>query len=1065
MKKTILILIISFFIHTCAFSQWSQTGGPNGAYVNEIVQVGSVLILSAGNGGIYKSTDDGDSWKLSISGLPCNPSINDLEVHNGLVYTSVGRNGMYISNDEGETWSPINSGIENLTFYSFMVDGNNIYAGYANGGVYYSPDNGNSWSNKSNGVETIQFSDFIVFNSRVYAAGKSLYSTSNNGNTWIQVNIPNLNLNGVRGLTVKDNVFYASSEAAIFVSNNNLVSWSKRNIDNSGATITNMFSHNNTVYGTTSFGKYFYSNDNGINWIKGENTNTMSSVHDLFFINNNIFMGTNEGVYKSSDNGSSWTLNNKGISALTIKTLAKNNNFLFAGTLNQGAFRSSDNGKTWINISSTLTGLNVSTIYDISFIGNTMIMATGHGIYASSNNGDTWALKFEPGVNKSTQALAENNGVLVTGVNSKGVYLSNDNGETWNLTSTVNLVTDTSYEAIFIEDNTIIVSTHGGEIFLSTNLGNTWIDISIPNGYRLTYDIELHNNVLYAATTKGLMLSTNLGQNWSAFNSDVTTMLDVLFNADKIYAATSSGVYVATEAEKKWYSLCEGMGTQYVTELLVNNTALFAGTFNSSVWHRALMQGNLPPNENTTTIGIEDVKVCKASAPVDLFSKTGIPSSSKGTWTPTLKDGVFNPSSDTPGFYTFNYTNNICGCENFITIEVILEGGLFAGSDTNLTLCKDNTPINLFEKISGNPDQGGTWSPALSSGTNILNPAVDTQTTYTYTVSSSSCGTDSADITLTFVDKINAGTNGQLSICSTDSETDLFKSLGGTPDIGGTWTPKLTSGTSIFNPSIDTSGTYTYSFSNGNCNASAEVVATVTNSPNTGEDGKLSICTNNYSVNLFDSLEGNPELGGTWSPVLPGDELGVFNPSENISGIYTYTINSFCGMSTSQVEVDVQTPENSDAINFNITIEDTTHTPSINITVNNTAEYEFSMDGINFQSHHIFNNLSAGNHMVFGREIDGCGFFKQTVFILDYPNYFTPNGDGYHDVWQIQGLSNTPYNLFIFDRFGKLLKNLNETENYWNGTFNGNTMPANDYWFKIIFEDGSKKIGHFSLKR
>ena len=82
-----------------------------------------------------------------------------------------------------------------------------------------------------------------------------------------------------------------------------------------------------------------------------------------------------------------------------------------------------------------------------------------------------------------------------------------------------------------------------------------------------------------------------------------------------------------------------------------------------------------------------------------------------------------------------------------------------------------------------------------------------------------------------------------------------------------------------------------------------------------------------------------------------------------------------------------------------------------------------------------------------------------------YPKFFTPNGDGYNDVWKIQ-LSEKEANLTvkIFDRFGKLLKALDNTTG-WNGTFNGRELPSTDYWFTVIRADGKEYRGHFALKR
>ncbi|WP_265174730.1 T9SS type B sorting domain-containing protein, partial [Flavobacterium sp. MFBS3-15] len=89
---------------------------------------------------------------------------------------------------------------------------------------------------------------------------------------------------------------------------------------------------------------------------------------------------------------------------------------------------------------------------------------------------------------------------------------------------------------------------------------------------------------------------------------------------------------------------------------------------------------------------------------------------------------------------------------------------------------------------------------------------------------------------------------------------------------------------------------------------------------------------------------------------------------------------------------------------------------------------------------------------------------------IDYPNFFTPNGDGYHDYWQPFGLSNQPAVVYIFDRYGKLLKQISTSSesNGWDGTYNGNPMPGDDYWFTIEYMVGEQKRefkGHFALKR
>ena len=91
--------------------------------------------------------------------------------------------------------------------------------------------------------------------------------------------------------------------------------------------------------------------------------------------------------------------------------------------------------------------------------------------------------------------------------------------------------------------------------------------------------------------------------------------------------------------------------------------------------------------------------------------------------------------------------------------------------------------------------------------------------------------------------------------------------------------------------------------------------------------------------------------------------------------------------------------------------------------------------------------------------------------LIDYPRFFTPNGDGYNDTWQIIGIDTRPLStIYIFDRYGKLLKQLSPLSEGWDGTFNGKPLPATDYWFTVIYEEPGTEIiktfrAHFSLKR
>ncbi|PRZ23993.1 T9SS type B sorting domain-containing protein [Flavobacterium granuli] len=140
---------------------------------------------------------------------------------------------------------------------------------------------------------------------------------------------------------------------------------------------------------------------------------------------------------------------------------------------------------------------------------------------------------------------------------------------------------------------------------------------------------------------------------------------------------------------------------------------------------------------------------------------------------------------------------------------------------------------------------------------------------------------------------------------------------------------------------------------------------------------------------------------------------------------------------------------------------------SVLIEYTGLGDYEFSIDGSYFQDSPLFNGIAAGTYWAYARDKNGCGDAAPFQFyVLDYPRFFTPNGDGFNDLWIIKNLDLFPKaTVTIFDRYGKLLKQLHSSNAAWDGTFNGYNLPSDDYWFNIIFTNNKSIKGHFSLKR
>ncbi len=136
------------------------------------------------------------------------------------------------------------------------------------------------------------------------------------------------------------------------------------------------------------------------------------------------------------------------------------------------------------------------------------------------------------------------------------------------------------------------------------------------------------------------------------------------------------------------------------------------------------------------------------------------------------------------------------------------------------------------------------------------------------------------------------------------------------------------------------------------------------------------------------------------------------------------------------------------------------------IIVSGPGDYEYKVDDTAFQDSNVFNELYRGFHLLTVRDKNGCGSISQEFVVLDYEQFFTPNGDGFNDFWTLEGISEFPGAvLTIFDRHGKFIYQFTSQQLGWDGTFNGNPLPSTTYWFTLDVPDKPVTRGFFALKR
>ena len=253
----------------------------------------------------------------------------------------------------------------------------------------------------------------------------------------------------------------------------------------------------------------------------------------------------------------------------------------------------------------------------------------------------------------------------------------------------------------------------------------------------------------------------------------------------------------------------------------------------------------------------------------------------------------------------------------------------------------------------------------------------------------------------------------------------------------------------------------------------------VTPTPTINASGDYVLCVDpetglgNDFINATPSLPGNYSYN--WTPANPitdalGNQSALFEITDE--GYYTVLVtNTDSGCSTLRnfTSTISSEPVNVTAVLITDLFESGTATIQA-VATGGFGNYEYSLDGENWQDSPTFTGLENGSYIIFVKDEKSCGIISSNeVISLTYPNYFTPNGDGYNDLWNIENIGlEYKASISIFDRHGKLITVISPYELGWDGTYNGQQLPSTDYWFKIdYFQQGVLRTfkANFSLKR
>ncbi|MGB1268471.1 MAG: choice-of-anchor L domain-containing protein [Flavobacteriaceae bacterium] len=492
------------------------------------------------------------------------------------------------------------------------------------------------------------------------------------------------------------------------------------------------------------------------------------------------------------------------------------------------------------------------------------------------------------------------------------------------------------------------------------------------------------------------------------------------------------------------------------------------------------------PAESSFTVEIRELPLVDNFTDVFVCEPYQLPALTNGEYY-TLPGGLNDPNlpvleagssiDTTQTIYIYNNWDDINSCNNETVFTVFMDG---VGSFDDVTACDNYTlqPLNIGKYYSAS---GANDADEITNFNYTFNP--DPLATNIYTI---------------FV------ANGDRFICETSftltiSETPTLPSFQNQIVCGNYLLPDLDNSTYdvnyysspggvdlITNLDLTSSGTHTIyvyatAFGNTNCfdEASFEVTihplldleiesGIICVAPETGETLQSVVLESNlnpsaYTIEWY--LAGN--LVGT-GVNYTADLAGTYTVATTLINPVTPPQPGDCNYDTTEVEVTAS----SAAIATYTVTEDFADNAIITVNIiGGLGQYQYQLDNGPFQNSNIFENVISGDHSITIIDtLAGCNVLVLNVTVIKYPKFFTPNGDGYNDTWNIRDLSDQPNaEIRIFDRFGKFITQFSPADQGWDGTYNNRKLFASDYWFTITYKgrqnEDKKFKAHFSLKR
>jgi photosystem II stability/assembly factor-like uncharacterized protein len=636
-------------------------------------------------GGIFKTTNGGQSWIALSNGLP-DDAVDSLAVdpkNPSTVYAATFANGVFKTTDGGQSWNAMNAGLTNLFATGVAVDPNNSSTVYAEtqstGGFFKSTNGGQSWASVNLGFNFDQVTSlaFDLTNPLTMYIGASgatsdgstgFFKTTDGGQSWILTNAGLIQPPVGGGILVSAITIDPTNPAVLYVAGGSIFksadggqSWTLMALRLGVSSILVDPSQPATLYAAGISG-FFKSTDAGASWVSLNTGFTDTEVQALIMspaAPSTLYAATaNDGVFKTADGGQLWASASAGITARIVGALAvdpSNSATLYAGS-GASLFKTTDSGTTWIPLSAIDPGQKLGV--QVGFLSlaidptaRNTVYAGGYiasGVLKSTDGGQSWVAGLTSPFPSNVLSLAIDStapSTVYATSGSLGVDKSTDGGQSW-IESIFPGFGHQAVTAIVIDPNdaTIVYAAAlGGAIFKSTDGALSWTPVLTGDSFwSLVALPTLPKTTLYAGSSTGTVYkSTDGGVTWSALLSgfsdsqgnlvSVRTLAVPASTPTTIYAGTfGAGIFKSTDGGQTWNAINAGLPNLRILRLVVDpaSPAIIyaatsgAGVFKSTNGGQSWQGTEPPPGTGTPAISVSPAQI---TFPPTLVNTTSAP--------------------------------------------------------------------------------------------------------------------------------------------------------------------------------------------------------------------------------------------------------------------------------------------------------------------------------------------------------------------------------------------------------------------------------------------------------